>query len=183
MFNFQASIQASSQQRALHPGPGCRTFITILGIVMSWSVAQVSAGWAAIPNAFIPWVWSLSTWLASWLCVVQESFYFGLRKAVTSQLPPLVVTLCLSFSEVFIPSFCDVFVWRSLLFKLRSGNIRVESVLVDWTRCACLCELRGAVPLHEVPYYMFIIAAHSLRSPTFPQHIAGVCASSPRGLW
>ena len=71
------------------------------------------------------------------LFVVQESFYFGLRKAVTSQLPPLVVTLCLSFSEVFIPSFCDVFVWRSLLFnvilamKLRSGNIRVESVLVD----------------------------------------------------
>ena len=54
MFNFQASIQASSQQRALHPGPGCRTFITILGIVMSWSVAQVSAGWAAIPNAFHP---------------------------------------------------------------------------------------------------------------------------------
>ena len=71
------------------------------------------------------------------LFVVQESFYFGLRKAVTSQLPPLVVTLCLSFPEVFIPSFCDVFVWRSLLFnvilamKLRSGNIRVESVLVD----------------------------------------------------
>ena len=123
------------------------------------------------------------------LCVVQESFYFGLRKAVTSQLSPLVVTLCLSFSEVFIPSFCDVFVWRSLLFnvilamKLRCGNIRVESALVDWTRCACLCELRGAVPLHEFPYYMFISAAHSLRSPTFPQHIAGVCASSPRGLW
>ena len=35
---------------------------------MSWSVAQVSAGWAAIPNAFHPlWVWGLSTWLASWL--------------------------------------------------------------------------------------------------------------------
>jgi hypothetical protein len=69
--------------------------------------------------------------------VVQESFYFSLRKAVTSQLPPLVVTLWLSFSEVFVPSFCDVFVWRSFLFnvilamKLRSGNIRVESVLVD----------------------------------------------------
>ena len=54
VFNFQASIQASSQQRVLHPGPGCRTFITILGIVMSWSVAQVSAGWVAIPNAFHP---------------------------------------------------------------------------------------------------------------------------------
>ena len=157
---------------------------------MRWSVAQVSAGWAAVPNAFHSlWVWSLSTWLTSWLCVVQESFYVGLRKAVTSQLSPLVVTLCLSFPEVFIPSFCDVFVWRSLLFnvilamKLRCGNIRVESALVDWTRCACLCELRGAVPLHEFPYYMFISAAHSLRSPTFPQHIAGVCASSPRGLW
>ena len=40
-------------------------------------------------------------------------------------------------SEAFTPSFCDVFVGRSLLFnailamKLRSGNIRVESVLVD----------------------------------------------------
>ena len=32
------------------------------------------------------------------LCVVQESFYFGLRKAVTSQLPLLVVTPWLSFS-------------------------------------------------------------------------------------
>ena len=39
--------------------------------------------------------------------------------------------------EAFIPSFCDVFVWRSLLFnvilvmKLRYDNIRVESLLVE----------------------------------------------------
>ena len=111
MFNFQASIQASSQQRALHPGPGCRTFITILGIVMSWSVAQVSAGWAAIPNAFHPlWVWRLSTWLASWLCVVQESFYFSLRKAVTFRL----WWHCgcrFPFFRTLFPSSCDVFSW------------------------------------------------------------------------
>ena len=52
-----------------------------------------------------------------------------------------IVTACgdivVVVSEAFIPSFCDVFVWRSLLFnvilamKLRCGNIRVESVLVD----------------------------------------------------
>ena len=127
MFNFQASIQASSQQRALHPGPGCRTFITILGIVMSWSVAQVSAGWAAIPNAFHPlWVWSLSTWLASWLCVVQESFYFSLRKAVTSQLPSLVVTLWLSFS--FFQDFVSFIMWC----------IQLTTFVVRYQSCMCV---------------------------------------------
>ena len=127
MFNFQASIQASSQQRALHPGPGCRTFITILGIVMSWSVAQVSAGWAAIPNAFHPlWVWSLSTWLASWLCVVQESFYFSLRKAVTSQLPPLVVTLWLSLS--FFQDFVSFIMWC----------IQLTTFIVRYQSCMCV---------------------------------------------
>ena len=127
VFNFQASIQASSQQRALHPGPGCRTFITILGIVMSWSVAQVSAGWAAIPNAFHPlWVCSLSTWLASWLCVVQESFYFSLRKAVTSQLPPLVVTLWLSFS--FFQDFVSFIMWC----------IQLTTFIVRYQSCMCV---------------------------------------------
>ena len=68
------------------------------------------------------------------LFVVQESFYFGLRKAVTSQLPSLVVTLCLSFPEVFVPSFCDVFVWRSLpgAASTRPGgaSIRLEALYV-----------------------------------------------------
>ena len=40
-------------------------------------------------------------------------------------------------SEAFIPSFCDMFVWRSLLFdgtlvmRLRCDNIRVESLLIE----------------------------------------------------
>ena len=94
---------------------------------MSWSVAQVSAGWAAIPNAFHPlWVWSLSTWLASWLCVVQESFYFSLRKAVTSQLPPLVVTLWLSFS--FFQDFVSFIMWC----------IQLTTFIVRYQSCMCV---------------------------------------------
>ena len=92
-------------------------------------------------------------------------------------------------SEAFTPSFCDGFVRGSFAIQrhsrheAESDNIRVEPLLVELTRCVCLCELRGAVPLHEVPYYMFISEAHSHCSPTVPQHIEGVCASGPRGFW
>ena len=52
--------------------------MTCSGNVYSMNIAylffcdvKVSAGWAAIPDAFHPlWVWSLSTWPTSWLCVV-----------------------------------------------------------------------------------------------------------------
>ena len=78
------------------------------------------------PTLSIPWVWSLSTWLASWLCVVQESFYFSLRKAVTSQLPPLVVTLWLSFS--FFQDFVSFIMWC----------IQLTTFIVRYQSCMCV---------------------------------------------
>jgi len=78
------------------------------------------------PTLSIPWVWSLSTWLASWLCAVQKSFYFSLRKAVTSQLPPLVVTLWLSFS--FFQDFVSFIMWC----------IQLTTFIVRYQSCMCV---------------------------------------------
>ena len=114
MFNFQASIQASSQQRALHPGPGCRTFITTLGIVMSWSVAQVSVVERPFPTLSIPCGCEAyprdllvdCVWFTRAFTLVSEKrwhhnchrlwWHCGCR---------------FPFSRTLFPSSCDVFSW------------------------------------------------------------------------
>ena len=131
---------------------------------MSWSVAQVSAGWAAIPNAFHPlWVWSLSTWLASWLCVVQESFYFSLRKAVTSQLPLLVVTLWLSFSVS--QYFVSFIMWC----------IQLTTFIVRYQSCMCV------FPFTFCPHHHDFVWNHS---PLFSSCVSQLASlfSSQHGI-
>ena len=70
------------------------------------------------PTLSIPWVWSLSTWLASWLCVVQESFYFSLRKRWHHNCHRLWwhCGCRFPFSRTLFPSSCDVFSWLLSLF-------------------------------------------------------------------
>ena len=60
------------------------------------------------------------------LFVVQESFYFSLRKAVTSQLPPLVVTLWLSLS--FFQDFVSFIMWC----------IQLTTFIVRYQSCMCV---------------------------------------------
>ena len=88
---------------------------------------SIPCGCEAYPrDLLVDCVWFCSRELILWS---QKSADFTIATACGD----IVVVV----SEAFIPSFCDVFVWRSLLFnvilamKLRCGNIRVESVLVD----------------------------------------------------
>ena len=111
MFNFQASIQASSQQRPPYPGPDyLQDFYNNTRYCYELKCGPGQRGFSGHSQRFP----SLECEayprdLLVDLFVVQESFYFGLRKAVTSQLPPLVVTLWLSFS--FFWDFVSFIMW------------------------------------------------------------------------
>ena len=115
------------------------------------------------PTLSIPWVWSLSTWLASWLCVVQESFYFSLRKAVTSQLPPLVVTLWLSLS--FFQDFVSFIMWC----------IQLTTFIVRYQSCMCV------FPFTFCPQHHDFVWNHS---PLFSSRVSQLASlfSSQHGI-
>ena len=110
------------------------------------------------PTLSIPWVWSLSTWLASWLCVVQQSFYFSLRKAVTSQLPPLVVTLWLSLS--FFQDFVSFIMWC----------IQLTTFIVRYQSCMCVFPFTFCPQHHDFVWNhspLFSSCVSQLASLTF----------------
>ena len=88
---------------------------------------SIPCGCEAYPrDLLVDWVWCGSRELILWS---QKSGDITIANACGD----VVVVV----SEAFIPSICDVFVWRSLLFnvtivmRLRCDNIRVESLLIE----------------------------------------------------
>jgi len=102
-------------------------------------VDQVSAGWAAIPTLSIPYGCEAypRDLLVDCVRFGSKELVLWSQKSVDFTIATACGDIVVVVSEAFIPSFYDVFVWRSLLFsvilvvRLRCDNIRVDSVLVE----------------------------------------------------
>ena len=70
-----------------------------------------------------------------WFC--SRELIFWSQKNVDITIATACGDIVVVVSETFIPSFCDVFFWRSLLFnailamRLGCDNIRVEALLAE----------------------------------------------------
>ena len=114
------------------------------------------------PTLSIPWVWSLSDLLVD--CVwFKRAFTFCLRKAVKSQLPPLVVALWLSLS--FFQDFVSFIMWC----------IQLTTFIVRYQSCMCV------FPFTFCPQHHDFVWNHS---PLFSSRVSQLASlfSSQHGI-